>query len=251
MENLRKETHSKDSKKLSRIASGISSIMVPFDKGDMIWHAEILPAATRRALDFFSKESWLKRSRWYLAGGTALALQAGHRASVDLDFFTQKTDFNAGKLTSRFPAERWITDIVKEGTVYGRLNDAKVSFVAYPFFLPRQSMHGYGAVHVLDPRDIAVMKIIAVSQRGRKRDFIDLYWYCKNREPLVAVLRRVSDQYATVTHDFHHIIKSLAYFDDANADPMPKIFFDATWTGIKRFFAKETVAAARELLGIR
>src|SRR3990172_6429624 len=57
------------------------------------WHLEILPRPARKALDFLSNQAWLKRSPWYMAGGTALALQAGHRGSVDLDFFTQKDNF--------------------------------------------------------------------------------------------------------------------------------------------------------------
>src|SRR3990167_6554620 len=51
------------------------------------WHYEILPRQTKKALMFLSEEKWLKESGWYLAGGTALALQAGNRKSLDLDFF--------------------------------------------------------------------------------------------------------------------------------------------------------------------
>ncbi|MBI4128310.1 MAG: nucleotidyl transferase AbiEii/AbiGii toxin family protein, partial [Parcubacteria group bacterium] len=75
--------------------------------------------------------------------------------------------------------------------------------------------------HLLDIRDIAVMKIIVISQRGRKRDFVDLYWYAQHVEPLGAVLERLPDQYPTVAHDYHHILKSLIYFADAEEDPMP------------------------------
>lgn len=60
-------------------------------------HYETLPSQTKRALDFLSGEKWLKESRWYLAGGTALALQAGHRKSFDLDFFTEEKNFDEKK----------------------------------------------------------------------------------------------------------------------------------------------------------
>ena len=53
------------------------------------WHYETLPSQTKKALDFLSGEKWMKKSKWYLAGGTALALQVGHRKSFDLDFFTE------------------------------------------------------------------------------------------------------------------------------------------------------------------
>ena len=56
------------------------------------WHYETLPRKTKKALDFLSRKKWLKTSKWYLAGGTALALQTGNRKSMDLDFFTVKKD---------------------------------------------------------------------------------------------------------------------------------------------------------------
>ena len=57
---------------------------------EMNWHYETLPRKTRKALDFLSKEKWLENEGWYLAGGTALTLQAGNRKSYDLDFFTRQ-----------------------------------------------------------------------------------------------------------------------------------------------------------------
>ena len=56
-------------------------------------HFETLPRAAKRALDFLSTQNWLKNTNWYLAGGTALALQAGNRLSVDLDFFTEQKKY--------------------------------------------------------------------------------------------------------------------------------------------------------------
>ena len=84
-----------------------------------------------------------------------------------------------------------------------------------------------------------VMKILAVSQRGKKRDFFDLYWCAKNLEPLENIIRRLKTQYPSVAHDYHHILKSLMYFADAENDPEPVIFFKANWPGVKRFFRKE------------
>ena len=222
--------------------------METFNRSNIIWHEDRLPSATRKALRSLSGESWLGREKWYLAGGTALALQAGHRSSVDLDFFTHRQDFAFQKVIKNFSDGDWVTDIAREGTLYGRLHNAKTSFIAYPFFVPRRPRVLFGKVPILDSHDIAVMKIIAISQRGRKRDFVDLYWLCQYQESLATIFSRLSDQYPSVAHDYHHIVKSITYFDDAEHDPMPKIFFKADWSGIKRFFRKEAVAIARELL---
>lgn len=203
-------------------------------------HFSTLPRATKKALDFLSQQSWLKNNNWYLAGGTALALQAGQRRSVDLDFFTQAKDFNNDELLSNFIGNKdWRTEINKKNTIYGILFKAKVSFIAYPFFIPKQKLIKYGEVTILQPLDIAVMKVIAISQRGRKRDFFDLYWCVKNLEPLEKIIKRLKIQYPTVAHDYHHILKSLVFFADAETDPMPDIFFKASWSEVKKFFTKE------------
>jgi hypothetical protein len=88
-------------------------------------------------------------------------------------------------------------------------------------------------------RDIAVMKIVAISQRGRKRDFFDLYWCAHNIEPLLEIIKRLPEQYPSVAHDYHHILKALVYFDDAETDPDPELNFKVSWKQVKTFFKKE------------
>jgi predicted nucleotidyltransferase component of viral defense system len=195
-----------------------------------------LPKATRKAFDLLSQESWLKEQGWYLAGGTALTLQADHRISVDLDFFTQHKDFDIEKINSTLSTHQWTTSLKEKGTIHGELIGAKISFLAYPYFVPKQPFITHGSINILDAQDIAVMKIIAISQRGRKRDFFDLYWYIKNREPLIDVLERVKIQYPDTKHNYHHIIKSLSYFEEAEEDPQPQIYFAATWDQVKKHF---------------
>jgi predicted nucleotidyltransferase component of viral defense system len=215
-----------------------------------VWHTESLPKATRKALDFLSAQKWLKKSPWYLAGGTALSLQAGHRQSVDLDFFNPSTNFSEAKLIQHFKKTDWDTDFIKEATIYGKLLGAKVSFIGYPFFTPKQKFLQYGSVKVMQANDIAVMKIIAISQRGKKRDFVDLYWYAHNIEPLEKVIPKIEDQYPQTNHNLHHILKSLTYFADADEDPMPNLNFKVTWQEVKSYFLKEVSRLTRKLLDL-
>ena len=95
------------------------------------------------------------------------------------------------------------------------------------------------------------MKIVAISQRGRKRDFFDLYLYCLNREPLARIIERAIEQYPGQEDNLNHIIKSLTYFADAEGEPEPKIFFKASWQDIKKFFKKEAVFLAKKLIGLK
>lgn len=224
--------------------------MVP-DFGQTInWCLDILPPKTRKAFLILSKQTWLRYSKWYLAGGTALALQAGHRSSVDLDFFLPQADFRIAYLLKHFEGLDWRAKVAKEGTIYGELLGAKVSFIAYPFFAPQEKPLWHGKIRVLNKIDIAVMKVVAISQRGRKRDFFDLYWCVKNLMPLAQILEKLDKSYPTVVHNYHHILKSLTYFADAELDPTPKIFFKASWREVKNFFKKETPRIARKLLNL-
>jgi len=220
-------------------------------QNQIVWHFSSLPPKTKKALDFLSDQKWLESSKWYLAGGTALALRSGHRKSVDLDFFTQEKDFNNIALLNHFSDNKnWKTVINREGTIYGELFGAKISFIAYPFFIPKQEYAKYGTVRIIQPIDVAVMKIIAISQRGQKRDFFDLYWCVKNVEPLEELMRRLNKQYPAVAHDYHHILKSLVYFTDAESDPAPEINFKVSWSEVKKIFVKEVPIVAHKLLGL-
>ena len=213
------------------------------------WHYETLPPNTKEALDFLSVQNWLKESKWYMAGGTALALQAGNRKSFVLNFFTKEKDFDEKKLLARFIGNKeWTTDSEDKNTIYGKLFKSKVSFIAYPFFIPKQEPLLYGFIRVLNKIDLAVMKITAISQRGRKRDFFDLYWCAKNIEPLENVIKRLKVQYPSVAHNYHHILKSLVFFEDAENDPEPEIYFDAIWKEVKKFFTGEIPIIANKLI---
>lgn len=206
-----------------------------------------IPSHTKQAIDVLSKQAWLKKQGWYLAGGTALTLQFSHRISVDLDFFNPKKGINLVSIINALSPD-WITTNRQEDTLYGELKNAKISFIAYPYFVPKQPFIPYKSINILDARDIAVMKIIAISQRGRKRDFFDLYYYVIHQEPLIDVLRRVDLQYPNLKHNYHHILKSLTYFEEAEEDPDPQALFNATWKQVKRQFFAIVPEAANKLL---
>lgn len=203
-------------------------------------NSKILSPETKKAFVFLSEQKWLSGSNWYLAGGTALALQTGIRKSVDLDFFNQNANFKSSAIIAHFIGnDNWKINFEEKNTIYGELFGAKASFIAYPFFIPKQEFIWYGSIKILQPLDIAVMKIIAISQRGKKRDFFDAYWCAKNIESLEDIIKRLPVQYPSVAHDFHHILKSLVYFEDAENDPEPEIYFKTSWREIKKFFKKE------------
>ncbi len=219
--------------------------------GEIKLHFGILPKATKRSLDFLSNQKWFEHTGWYLAGGTALALQVGHRKSVDLDFFIKYPRFDNTDLLDKLSLGGDLEiKLNKDNTIFASLFKAKISFIAYPFFVPKQKPVHYGVVKILKPTDIAVMKIIAISQRGRKRDFFDLYWCAQNLESLEETIKRLPVQYPRVAHNYHHILKSLVYFEDAEGDPAPVIFFKASWSEVKKFFRGEIPKITKNILGL-
>src|SRR5947209_2958951 len=137
--------------------------MDPHPGKDITLRLDIVPEETKKAFVFLASQTWLKDSGWYLAGGTGLALQVGHRRSVDLDFFTRKAKFDSTELLSQLgPNPEWRTDINKANTIYGTLFNAKVSFIAYPFFVAKEKPTVFGSIAILKSTDIAVMKVLAL-----------------------------------------------------------------------------------------
>lgn len=214
-------------------------------------HLDVLPPKTQEAFKACVNFPFIEKD-WYLAGGTALALQVGHRSSEDLDFFTPEKDFDK-ELVERLISGigTWETTQTERGTLYGNLEGASVSFIAYPFHRPSGERISCGAINMLVPHDIMAMKIVAISQRGKKRDFVDMYWYLTvHGGSLSATIGRTLEQFPDRQHNLAHFIKSLTYFEDAENDPMPRLHFDADWETIKKYFQKEVPPVAKELLEI-
>jgi len=198
--------------------------------------AKTISGDTKTILAILGKSNLLKDA--YLAGGTAAALQMGHRLSLDLDFFTSK-EFNNLKLASGLEK---ILDFnleeTTEGTILGRIKDIRFSLFLYKYRLlfPLKNFLG---INILDLRDIAAMKIAAISDRGVKRDFIDLYFICKNKINLDEILKLYDKKYGKLASNLIHIEKSLLYFIDAEDQAMPKMLKSCRWEEVKRFFEKE------------
>lgn len=208
-----------------------------------------LPDATRKAFLSCAKLDFLSREGWYLAGGTALALQVGHRISVDLDFFTSERDFDTERIERHLSEQgEWATTLREKGTLYGLFQGAKMSFIAYPSFRPVDDGVRYQTIYLLSPRDIAVMKIVAVSQRGKKRDFFDLFWLAHHGTPLKEAILGALEQYGDQQQSLPHFLKSLVYFADAEDDPTPEIFFQANWQMVKEYFETNVPTLTKELL---
>lgn len=187
--------------------------------------------------------------RFYLAGGTAVALHLGHRLSHDLDFFTPERSFPT-HLPRQELGHRGRLAVTQEdaGTFLGILNGVRISFFIYPYSLLETPTELEG-IQVASLPDLAAMKLDAISSRGKKRDFIDLYQICQATFSLEQALRHFERKYAGVNYSMVHLLKSLAYFEDAEDDPTPQMLTPLEWADVRRFFEVEVRRLMRTLLG--
>jgi len=175
---------------------------------------------------------------WVLAGGTGLALQLGHRLSRDLDFFGTR-DFDGVRLADSLAGVAAVTVLGRSaGTLHVRLAGSRLSFLRLerPLLFPGTPYRG---IVVADPRDIAVMKVLAVGGRGSRRDFVDLHFFIRSGGSLESVFRLIRRRFKGIDFNEYHLLRSLAFFGDAETEPMPRMLRRASWAEIKRTIVAE------------
>lgn len=192
-------------------------------------YQEVINAKTKRILETIDRIKEIEN--FYLAGGTALALQLGHRKSIDLDWFSQK-EFDVGILKkdlSSFGALK--IDSEDKQTLNCQLDDIKISFFVYSYKI-LFPLIDFNKIKLADERDIACMKIDTISSRSAKKDFIDLYFLLEKYR-LEELLGLFDKKYAGIEYNRFHLLKSLTYFDDAESEPMPEMLKEISWEEIK------------------
>jgi len=185
----------------------------------------------------------------YLAGGTGLALLIGHRQSLDFDWFTP-VKFDPGTIGEVLSCwgEIVITE-TRKGTFHGLLNRTRVTWLWYPNPLlePPVASPAVPGLKVASLTDMALMKWTALSQRGSRKDFIDLYFLCQKGFSLAELIKKLPQKYPEKKINYYHMIKSLSYFDDARREAFPdmKTVFD--WNDLEDFFIEEKNKLLRSL----
>lgn len=163
-------------------------------------------------------------SGFALAGGTSLALRLGHRLSVDLDFFTS-SHFEPSTLATQLGIGPEAITGQAARTLQLRIDDVKVEFLthSYPQLAEFDLIHG---LRLWSLEDVAAMKLNAISNRGSKKDFYDVAALL-DHFPLEAMIRLYEAKYRPAS--LMMVIRSLAWFDDADAEPDPISLCDTSW----------------------
>lgn len=178
-----------------------------------------------------------KFSNYFLVGGTSLALQIGHRNSIDIDLFgDQPIDY---ELFITILNEIGKTEVSKssKNILITLVDDIKVDFVNYRYPLLEKPIEIEG-IRMLSKKDIAAMKLNAIAGRGSKKDFIDLYFLLNEFK-----LREILDFYNQKYFDGSEfmVYKSLSYFEEANMQPEPEMFQSFNWEICKQKIIEEVI----------
>ncbi len=170
-----------------------------------------------------------------LVGGTSLALQIGHRNSIDIDLFGKLSIYeialnealsNIGKLIQLKKS--------KNINIYS-LNNIKLDIVNYPYqWIDRPVKTD--TLLLAGLKDITAMKLAAITSRGTKKDFIDIFFLLN-----IYSLPEMLEFYEKKYHDgsVFLVLKSLTYFEDADQDETPKMYVAYDWEKTKTKIIKE------------
>jgi len=187
-------------------------------------------------------------AKFYLAGGTALALQLGHRLSVDLDFFSPTEDIPTLRPAlekALAPFQPILADSAWGNLVYLAQN-VRVGFYGYGYELTAPLVETPEA-RLASVEDIALMKLDALLARAARKDFYDLYFICQ-KIPLPKILDLAPQKYPA-TRDFEtQTVKRLVYFENAERDIDPQLLNPVTWQQVKDYFTKQSKDIAQHWL---
>jgi predicted nucleotidyltransferase component of viral defense system len=178
-------------------------------------------------------------NKFALAGGTALALQMGHRKSIDIDLFSFD-DVDMNEISLQLLNE--YDDIVIRRTtkvfIFGAINGIKSDFVKHNKAILLKPLVTIDKIRMYSIEDIAAMKLNAICGRGTKKDFYDIYLLLQQIS-LKDLLSFYEEKFQS--DNSWMALKSLQYFEDAEENEPPELLIEfPTWKLIKKFII-ETV----------
>lgn len=208
------------------------------------WQEQILTLDQQRLLNVLGPVA--EEFGFYLAGGTAVALRLGHRRSEDFDWFAPDPKVVPELLLPEL-ADRGLAATpvqTSTGTLHCLINDIRVTFLRYRYSMledPEQ-WPAYGC-RIASLADLMCMKLSAVSQRGSRKDFVDIFTVLQRGASLTEAIQDYRRKFGV--QDATPVIYGLAYFDDAEKQPMPKMLIATTWAQMKAAIQRWTREAAR------
>ncbi|MEO7098747.1 MAG: nucleotidyl transferase AbiEii/AbiGii toxin family protein [Luteolibacter sp.] len=188
-------------------------------------HFDAVPKSVRELLVRLASHEALEN--FALGGGTSLALRFGHRWSVDLDFFTIK-EFSSEELFERLALDGATVTGRAENSLTIDARGVKLDLLrhAYRVLAPAERIDG---VVLVSLPDLAAMKLNAITNRGSKKDFFDLAELLDHFS-IQEMIGFFTDKYPLT--DSFTVIRSLAWFADAEQEPDPVALNGRRWPDV-------------------
>lgn len=170
-------------------------------------------------------------SQMRLVGGTALALQYGHRQSIDLDFFGEMTNTPDEIINKMSEFGDCVVLNNQKSILQLVVSGVKVDVIDYSLYKWIDSPVCENGLKLASVQDIAAMKINAIEGRGSRKDFIDVYMLLK-KYSLDEILGFYKQKYPN--YSIFRALLSLTFFEDAERESMPIMLIDDSWGQMKK-----------------
>lgn len=177
-------------------------------------HTKILSEEQKKLLSLIQ----LFKNDFYLVGGTAIALQIGHRQSIDFDLFTLKK-IKHGKIKSTIALNSiFKPEFIFEASdqLHLKINNVKITFFQFPYDIPSSvAFNKYIAMPSLV--DLAAMKAFAFAERAKWKDYVDMYFFLKQYFNLNEICQRTNQLFninGSVVFTEKLFRQQLCYFAD-------------------------------------
>jgi hypothetical protein len=196
------------------------------------FHPEILTPRQTEVLRSLGPSA--SRHGFHLGGGTAIALHLGHRRSVDFDWFRQPLLEDPLELARDLQEDGipFVTGWTRRSTLYGTVRGVRVSFFQFRYrFLRPLILWPEVGCPLAALEDLACMKLSAISQRGSRKDFVDLFALGRHGFSLQQMLGWYREKFEV--DDIAHLLYALVYFDDADKEPRPSMLWKVSWREVK------------------
>lgn len=198
-------------------------------------HQEVI---TSKAKKIFNKLPYFPN--FYLAGGTGLAFQLGHRISVDFDLFWQKNIPNDLLLEIKRVFKvfeiKVVVNHLEQLTV--AIDEINVSFVKYPFPVISKPIE-YQGIKILSPLEIAAMKAYALGRRATLKDYVDLYFVLKEKVSSLEEIIAFCEQKYGSEFNPRLFLEQLIYLEDVEKIEIRFLKERITISEIEKFFEGE------------
>lgn len=186
-------------------------------------HSETLKDKSLAMLKHICADNYF--DQFYLAGGTSLSLQIGHRISIDLDLFTGE-DFSID--LPKHLNKEYEVSFINKNSIELFTEDTKLFFWCFPFGLTRPLIEFEG-IRFADPIDIGLMKLLALQGRHTRKDIVDLYFIDKEIIPLEELLTLFESSYPKESFNSYASLKQLFDYEALEVDANPHMLRGVSW----------------------